>query len=101
MSDTRQHTHAPLCGDHRDSVSDDRTEVKSCYRTTKHTRPCNICFHMEKQMHMPIGYVGRFCGKCCPACAAHPDGGQFWTEEQLQDRAGATAYYRRDRGKVA
>ena len=66
-------TLATFCGAVTDSVSVGRAlvvQIKSCYRTIRQARACNICGVTEKQMHMPIGHVGRFCGRCCPACGS-------------------------------
>jgi len=45
-----------------------RLEVKPCYRTAKAPQRCTICGERETQMHMPIGHIGYFCKRCCPAC---------------------------------
>jgi hypothetical protein len=43
-------------------------QVKPCYRTPKSAQACSICGLRAKHMHMPIGRVGYFCERCCPAC---------------------------------
>ena len=43
-------------------------QVKPCYRTAKAPQRCTICGERETQMHMPIGHIGYFCKRCCPAC---------------------------------
>jgi hypothetical protein len=42
--------------------------VKPCYRTAKSTQSCILCGVKERRMHMPVGRVGHFCTRCCPAC---------------------------------
>ena len=44
-------------------------QVKPCYRTAKSPQRCTICNERETQMHMPIGHIGYFCKRCCPACS--------------------------------
>jgi hypothetical protein len=73
MGDTRQYTRAAICDAQADCVRVGHTvapRVKSCYQTTRQERACIICGAKKKHMHMPIGYAGRFCGQCCPVCAA-------------------------------
>jgi hypothetical protein len=43
-------------------------QVKPCYRTARAPQKCTICGDRETRMHMPIGHIGYFCGRCCPAC---------------------------------
>ena len=42
--------------------------IKRCYRTPKSASHCVICGAKAPRMHMPIGHVGYFCARCCPAC---------------------------------
>jgi len=39
-----------------------------CMQTPRPGEPCFECGDVAEFLHIPLGYFGYYCERCCPAC---------------------------------